>query len=133
MRSALIVGTVAALLGLAGCSDNPPLSTGRFVDAPVAGLNYTGSTGVTGVTGSDGSFAYEEGSEISLAAAGVVFPRVAAAALLTPLDLAGAASADDAGAVAIARFIQSLDADGNPDNGIVVDRARVSSSARPPE
>jgi len=133
MRSALIVGTVAALLGLAGCSDNPPLSTGRFVDAPVAGLNYTGSTGVTGVTGSDGSFAYEEGSEISFAAAGVVFPRVAAAALLTPLDLAGAASADDAGAVAIARFIQSLDADGNPDNGIVVDRARVSSSARPPE
>jgi len=128
-----MVGTVAALLGLAGCSDNPPLSTGRFVDAPVAGLNYTGSTGVTGVTGSDGSFAYEEGSEISFAAAGLTFPKVAASALLTPLDLAGAASADDAGAVAIARFIQSLDADGNPENGIVVDRAKVASSARPPE
>ena len=134
MQKALMIGITTMVLAVAGCSDDaaPPL-TGRFVDAPVAGLNYTGSTGIAGVTGSDGSFSYEAGSEISFSAGGVVFPRVSAAALLTPLDLAGAASADDSGAVAIARFIQSLDADGNPDNGIVIDRTKVVASARAPE
>jgi len=133
MRKLMLVCALGLHALVSGCSDNTSLSTGRFVDASVAGLNYTGSTGVSGVTGSDGSFSYEEGSTISFSVGGLVFPRIATAPLLTPLDLAGSASADDSGAVAIARFIQSLDTDNNPENGIVIDRSRVSASARLPE
>lgn len=38
---------------------------GQFVDAPVAGLEYSTSSGITGVTDADGYFSYREGDTVT--------------------------------------------------------------------
>ncbi|MEB3733367.1 hypothetical protein ULF88_02705 [Halopseudomonas pachastrellae] len=40
--------------------------------------------------------------------------------VLTPLDLAGSTDINDPVVINIARLLQTLDEDGNPDNGIVI-------------
>ena len=59
----------------------------------------------------------------------IILGSVEAASMLTPMDLVpGAASYNDATVVNILRLIQTLDADNNPDNGIVIS-ASVTSAA----
>ena len=49
--------TAIALAILAGCTDSETFSAkGQFVDAPVAGMSYVGSTGVSGTTDAQGYF-----------------------------------------------------------------------------
>jgi len=84
---------------------------GVFIDAEVKGLSYTTSSGVKGVTDKNGTYAYNAGDTISFSIGGVDIGTVAGAPKCTPTDF-GAAKLN------IARFIQSLDADGDPSNGI---------------
>ena len=112
---------LASSLALAACSSGGGSSDsdstdatslkGLFVDAEVEGLTYTTDSGVTGVTDENGSYDYSEGDQISFSVGGVEIGTVAGAPKCAPTDF-GAASLN------IARFIQSLDADGDPTNGI---------------
>ena len=108
-----------ALLGLNACgggssdsaSDSTTSRQGLFVDAEVEGLSFTTDSGVSGVTDEYGTYNYNNGDRISFSVGGVEIGTVTGAPKCTPTDF-GVASLN------IARFIQSLDADGDPTNGI---------------
>jgi len=135
MRTQLVLLATLALSLLAGCpNNNNTVSTtaqGVFVDAPVEGLTYV-SDGITGTTDSDGKFTYRIGSTVTFSINGVQLPAVQGGSMLTPVDLVGASSSDSPEAVYIARFLQSIDSDGNPDNGIRIDKSKLASGAATP-
>lgn len=116
---------------LAACSDGPS-EVGVFVDAPVEGASYTLSTGQVGVTDSQGRFRYDTGASVTFSVGGVTLPSTVAKAEVTPVDLVGATTPDDPRAVALARFLQTADADGDPDNGIRIDTGRLAGGAKAP-
>lgn len=116
---------------LSACGGGTAVSTGIFVDAPVEGLSYsTGS--ITGTTDASGRFSYTPGVNVTFALGGIAFPPVAGAAMVTPVDLVGGTGAQDPAAVAIARLLQSADADGNPSNGIQLDKNKLATGAKAP-
>jgi hypothetical protein len=128
---ALTASATAAAVFLTACGDSPS-QVGVLVDAPVEGVAYRLSSGESGVTDSEGRFSYKGGTTVTFSIDGVTLPVVEAKAEVTPLDMVGATTPDDPRAVALARFLQTLDADGNPDNGIRVDRSRLATSAAAP-
>jgi hypothetical protein len=90
----------------------------------VAGLNYN-CDGVTGVTTNLGEFQYVTGKSCTFAIGGIVLGTGTGAALMYPVSLVAGAQpgVDNAAVTDIARLLQSLDDDGNPDNGIVISGA----------
>lgn len=126
------IALAIATLGLSACnSDDPEIKTGYLIDARVQGMAYR-SGDVTGTTGADGKFQYEAGKNVVFSIGGVTLPAVKGAATITPMELAGESSPSAPGALAIARFLQSLDDDGNPDNGIVASSAKLKAGAVAP-
>lgn len=121
--------SVVAIFTLAGCgsSDSPAVGTvpagttqtAYFVDSAVVGATYNNGA-TTGITGTGGSFQFYEGVPVTFsignATLGSVTPT--SGAKITPANMA---SGD--GITRIAQFLQSLDADGNPDNGIEITQA----------
>ena len=116
-----VIATIPLLLAIYGCSSsdsstpaggNAPLTiSGLFQDVEVKSLGYTTASGVSGQTDQYGAYDYVAGENITFSIGGVTLGTVAGAPGITPLDF-GAASTN------IARFIQSLDADNDPTNGI---------------
>jgi len=132
---ALSVITVSILV-LSGCgSDNDsndnevvmPEKTyvGRLVDAPIDGADYNclGSS-LHGVTHSGGLFECGVGEMVEFKIGNVVFgqARETGDHIVTPMDLAGVPrnAVNDPRVQKIASMFQSLDADGNPGNGISI-------------
>jgi len=105
--------------GGGGGSNTTGSASGIFVDAEVAGLGYTTDSGVSGSTDANGAYSYNPGDTISFSVGGVNLGSVAGAPKCTPFDF-GAAS------INIAQFIQSLDADGDPSNGIDINAAATA-------
>lgn len=132
-RSHAILGSTLLFLYACGGGGGggTPTDVGVFVDAPVEGLTYE-SGGITGTTDSAGKFTYAIGQTVSFSVSGVTLPAVQGASLLTPVDLVGASSPDSPEAVYIARFLQSIDSDGNPDNGIRIDKSKLKTGATTP-
>ena len=121
----------ASVLVACGSSD-VEVKQGVFVDSPVQGLTYTSSSGLNGTTDAAGTFRYVAGDSMTFALGNISFPQVPASSMVSPLDLVGASSPDHLGAVAIARLLQSVDADANPNNGITIDRAKLATTATTP-
>ena len=96
--------------------------TGYFIDSPVAGLNWTtsldGTVTGTGVTGFNGQFPFRVGETVTFSIGNLVLGSAAAGSLMSPLSLSGAETTDNPFVINVARLLQTLDADGNPDNGI---------------
>lgn len=128
------VGLVAGAAGGGGGGSSssespslPPIKEAYVVDSPVQGLNYTTSSGLSGVTGANGSFQYRDGDTITFSIGGsniASLPSnyVPADNKLTPQDMLGL-NRDDVNnptVVRIAKLLQSLDSDNNPDNGITL-------------
>src|SRR5690606_18600253 len=132
---ALIAGT----LGLSACGDDdddryvPPatgggggaddnLSTGVFVDSPVAGVNYsTDPGGHSGITNGKGEYRYEDGDSVTFSVGGIKFPTVEAKGKVTPLDMGGeGADLTSSVVLNVLRVLQTLDSDGDPENGISI-------------
>jgi hypothetical protein len=106
---------------------------GKFVDSPVANLGYgcgAGADATSGVTDSLGQFDFVPAATGTAAPlctfkiGDIVLGTASAATMVTPFDLVPGASPDDvplnARAVNIARFLQSIDSDGNGSNGISI-------------
>jgi hypothetical protein len=106
---------------------------GKFVDSAVGNLGYTCGTGAdktTGVTDALGQFDFVPAATgaaaplCTFSVGGVVLGTASAGAMLTPFDLVPGASPNDVPlntrAVNIARFLQSIDSDGNGSNGISI-------------
>ena len=88
---------------------------GAIIDAPVQGLAYSASpSGLTGTTDAQGAFKFKAGDVVSFSAAGValgsVTPQLSSdgSAVVTPLSLTGETGASTPKALAIARFLNTL-------------------------
>jgi hypothetical protein len=127
-----LLATTSVLTACGTGSDSSTTKQGVFVDAPVEGLSYATTSGLTGTTNAAGVFNYLAGDSVTFSLGTVNFPTVVAGDLVSPLDLADAPSTNHPGALAIARLLQSVDSDGNPDNGITVNRTKLASNISQP-
>jgi hypothetical protein len=93
---------------------------GVFIDAPVAGISYE-TGGEIRITDEDGRFNYGPGVEVAFLIGGIQLGTAEGNNVITPIDLVAEANdADHPTVINILRFIQTLDDDGNPDNGITI-------------
>lgn len=98
----------------------PPVSlSGVFVDNAVSGFRYATAT-YDGSTDQNGTFSYAEGESVTFSIGDIDFSTVAAASVLSPFDLAGTADTSDTALVNMARLLQTMDTDGDVDNGITI-------------
>ncbi|WGK60666.1 carboxylesterase family protein [Halopseudomonas sp. SMJS2] len=127
----LTVSFTALLLPLSGCfngssgSDDEPRSlTGVFVDSAVAGLDYHGERTAASITDAQGQFTYLQGETISFAIGDLALGSAVGAEMLTPLSITeGASAPTDQSVVNKLILLQTLDADGNLNNGIQISDA----------
>jgi len=112
---------LAVLSGCATLGDKiSGVEKGVFLDGPVGGLTYKTPT-LEGVTKADGMFRYKSGEAVTFSVGGLVLGSTQGKKVITPLDLfADAKDASDQRVVNVCVFLQSLDQDGNPENGIVI-------------
>lgn len=104
-------------------NNSATLQQGVFVDSAVTGLSYR-TASREGVTDSNGTFRYRAGEQVRFLIGDLEFGRSEGQALVSPLNLvAGADDVNDPAVTNICRLLQSLDADGNPNNGIVLSDA----------
>ncbi len=102
--------------GGGGKSETGP-TTGRLLDTAVGGVAYTASSGATGNTDEKGIYKYSHGDTVEFKLGSLVVGKVKGAAIITPIELAG----DSANKLQnLLILFQSLDVDGNPDNGISI-------------
>ncbi len=133
-----VVSTLFAV-ALVACGDDKDgdggddLLTGTFVDGPVAGLHFATET-QTGRTNAAGEFTYAPGETVTFSVGGITLGSAPGAERVTPFDLFGIeppstalalrAEANDHRLTAfkrvanVALFLQALDADADPSNGI---------------
>lgn len=112
--------------GGGGSSSNPDNNTantvlsGRFIDSAVEGIRYQTATR-SGTTDATGSFQFLYGETVSFFVGDIPLGSALGSARITPIDLvAGAFDTSNQQVVNIIRFLQSLDGDGNPENGIQI-------------
>lgn len=142
---ALFVGSVLLLMSACDSSTNTnnnpnatdaEVLTGQFIDSLVAGLRYATDTR-SGVTNSDGQFQYLEGEAVLFYVGDLMLGEARGAAVVSVFDLVDGvtpvvgnalrmAVAEDGGGpgfrtvINTATLLQTLDSDGNPDNGIQI-------------
>ncbi len=105
-------------------SSAPVALTGVFIDSAVAGVAYeTSPGGFTGFTSATGQYQFAEGDTVVFSIGDLKFPEVLAKGVVTPVDIAESADLANADRIKtnIAALLQSLDVDGDPDNGISID------------
>lgn len=113
-------------------SDGDPVSaerSGVFLDSAVQGLDYTTPTR-TGTTDESGEFSYLAGENITFSIGDLSLPEIKATSIVTPLQIFDSTSSRDLPVVNLARLLQTIDTDANPDNGITIG-AEASASASP--
>lgn len=107
--------------GEAGSNNNSQkVSTGTFVDASVQGITYQ-SGNLTGVTDASGTFYYLPGESVTFSIGGLYLGEATGSDMVTPADLLGVERTSNADSlVNMLRLLQTLDTDGDPDNGITI-------------
>jgi len=135
--NALSIGAACAflLVGCGGSSSTPSndsgpedtVLTGIFIDSPVEGTTFSTET-QSGATNDLGEFSYLAGEQVTFSIGLTQFPAATAAPQVTPVDMAASSSDSTATTTNIARLLQSLDEDGNPDNGITIPEAAAAAS-----
>lgn len=109
--------------GGSGTTATPQASTGVFLDSAVEGLEYAvGPNGARKLTDAAGTFSYQAGDELCffIGKTALGCAKGGAKLTLTDFETDGALSQR---VVNVARLLQSLDTDGDPDNGIQIDGA----------
>ncbi len=93
---------------------------GIFVDSVIEGLEYETSTH-SGVTDKDGTFKYAEGETVNFFIGDLFIGEARTKAVISPLDLVpDAVNETHPAVINIARLLQTMDWDGNCDNGITI-------------
>lgn len=112
---------VGVTLLMAGCGDRK-VETGTFIDSAVENLNYR-TDSVEGATNFGGNFSYRKSETIEFFIGQLSLGSTVVDALLTPIDLVTDGSIDSTAVINRAVLLQSLDADGDADNGITIPAA----------
>ncbi len=115
---------VLVIFCLAGCDGSstasiPEQSEGIFIDSPVEGLTYS-TPSFNGVTDDEGVFLFSPGETVTFSLGDIVLGAAVGSAQLSPLDLAETDDELDPYVVNIVRFLQTLDEDQDPENGIEI-------------
>lgn len=100
------------------------INTAYFVDSPVVGAQYS-TASQSGVTGEGGSFRYKDDENITFKIGSATIGSILSANInsdkqVLPQDIVGVprSSTNHSSVLNIAKFLQSLDSDNNPENGI---------------
>ncbi|CAN7164786.1 carboxylesterase/lipase family protein [Rhizobacter sp. LjRoot28] len=122
-RSIARASVLAAAVLLASCGgddDTIASSTGTFIDSPVAGLDYAGTASTpAGSTDAAGQFSHAPGETLRFSIGSLVLGSAPGAAVVTPLHITpGATEASDVRVHNKLILLQTLDADGDLNNGI---------------
>lgn len=116
---------------LYACSDSPsdndteetiPKTFSYFIDSSVENLHYS-SASYSGKTGGQGEFEYNAGETTTFSFAGFVLGQIemqSNQAVVTPLEILNANDTNDQGVKNLLVFLQSLDIDQDPNNGITL-------------
>lgn len=99
--------------------------SGILADSPVQGVAYTTTPSrLTGTTDSNGAYAFVNGDTVAFSLGGLQLGSVQATGIVTPTELAAGNSNKLSNLLVV---LQSLDADGNPGNGIVIPAAAAAA------
>ncbi|MBF0420673.1 MAG: hypothetical protein HQL78_10975, partial [Magnetococcales bacterium] len=108
-----------------------PVLVGQFTDGPTTGLTYRTSSNNAGTTDTSGQFTYVNGETISFYLGGLLLGSTTAKGVVTPMDLFSDGHMNQDEVVNLSRFLQTLDEDGNPDNGISISaQAKAAAAVR---
>ncbi|AFM11066.1 hypothetical protein [Turneriella parva] len=124
----LVAFAAAHCTGNAGISENgsavsAEVFTGRFIDAPVQGVEYSTST-QRGITDADGNFRYQAGEQVTFSIGKTVLGSGPAIAYMTPEHLSASGTGlSDQSVINMLRFLQTVDSDGVAENGIEIRQA----------
>ncbi len=120
--SFLVVFLFLGLAGTTGCRES-----GIFLDSPVSGLTYSTmikNQTVVAQTSEDGMFFYTRGQNITFSIGSLELGTAVGKSVITPLDLVpDAVGTSDQRVVNMCVLLQTLDADGNLNNGIQITQA----------
>lgn len=112
--------TLGLLLGCGNSTSSVDTrETGYYIDSAVQGINYE-CGGINGVTDKDGKFTFETGKDCEFKVADVSLRKVKASALSNNISVIE-------NNVTVARFLQSIDNDGDATNGIHIETNTIDS------
>jgi len=100
----------------------PTVLLGVFLDSPVSNINYKTAT-QTSTTDINGLFKYLANEAVTFSVGSVTLPSATASAIITPMDLAKTSDMSNNAVLNMLVFLQSLDQDGIPGNGIQISSA----------
>ena len=131
-RLSILSSVISATL-LSGCGFEveknvveplPPALTGQFVDSAVGGIQYErvniNGIAVEGETDANGNFEYFRGDRIIFKIGDLKLPEISPKNFVTPLSFFRTDNPVAPQIANLARLLQSLDTDGNPENGITI-------------
>lgn len=133
--SRLVLASTIAVLSACGggggsgnSGSSTPAQTGTLTDSAVAGVQYSTSGGSSGTTDAQGQFRYNAGETVTFKLGGLTLGTVTATGTITPIELATASGTIDPDKVTnLLVLLQSLDSDGNADNGITIPPAATTA------
>ena len=105
----------------------PPVLTGVLLDSAVVNAGYQTPT-LEGFTNEQGGFEYRDGEFIGFSIGVMQFPEVPGAEIITMLAYSDPHDINDRKVINIIRLLQTLDSDGNPDNGIQLSEAAINTA-----
>lgn len=105
----------------------PTVLTGIIVDSPVYRMGYRTASG-EGFTNEKGEFNYIDGETVTFFIGDTELPATNASSIVTLLDIADTEDYSDQRVGNMARLLQTLDKDGNPNNGIEITEAAQASA-----
>lgn len=134
---------LAFVVGLSACGDNggsapaagggksgassgsaqTGAGAGRLLDGAVEGVAYV-APGGSGTTDGNGAFNFNYGDTVEFKLGGLSLGKAKGAAIVTPIELAGGSEKRLPNLLVL---LQSLDADGDPGNGISIPAAAASA------
>ncbi|MBI5258421.1 MAG: carboxylesterase family protein [Burkholderiales bacterium] len=119
-RAGLISAMTVGLVAQFGCSSDEPVYTGNFVGSAVSGLDYRTNT-LSGTTDAAGAYSYLDKETVSFSIGNLALGSATAAEKLNAQTItAGAATAADQAVNNKLILLQTLDADGDLNNGIQI-------------
>jgi len=110
-------------------NSSPKKNTGVFLDSPVVNIGYR-TDSLEGVTNSLGQFEYLSGEAITFFIGDLEFPSTAAMATVTPLNIAETESFSNSKVINMIRLLQTLDMDGDADNGLTMTDVAKSAATQ---
>jgi len=119
----LILATSMMIVGCSGGGGSNTTQTGTpktgvFLDSAVEGIGYSTPT-FSGTTNADGEFKYKNGEMVTFALYGQKISQAQAFDVITPANNTDVSVGSDY-LINVLRFLQTLDADSNPGNGITL-------------